>query len=165
MNADDFLHTVVRPVLKTMEMWSPAAEKLLIMTAAHESGGFRHRVQIGGPALSYFQIEPPSFSDVWDRYLETRPAKKAKVEQFLPADIDPLAALENDDKFACAIARMKYAMVPAVLPDVGDEMGLAAYAKEYWNTPLGKATAEKYFDDFKSWGPVDIPLEWGQQIT
>ena len=160
MNGDDFLYTVVRPVLETMEMWSPAAEKLLIMTAAHESGGFQHRVQVGGPALSYFQIEPPTFDDVWDRYLGGRPNRKAKVEQFLPADVEPLTALKDDDNFACAIARMKYASVPAALPDVDDEMGLAAYAKEYWNTPLGKATPEKYFEDFKRWGPSIIPEEW-----
>lgn len=160
MNGDDFLHTVVRPVLNTMEMWSPAAEKLLVMTAAHESGGFQHRVQVGGPALSYFQIEPTTFVDVWDRYLGGRSNRKAKVAQFLPDDAEPLDALKDDDKFACALARLKYASVLAALPDVGDEMGLEDYAKEHWNTPLGKATPEKYFDDSKRWGPSEIPKEW-----
>jgi len=163
MDAKEFLEITVRPVLEKMEMWSPAAEKLLIMTACHESGGFRYRVQQGGPALSYFQIEPASFDDVWNRYLGIREDRRPLVAQFLPEDMDPLSALENDDRFACAIARMKYAAVPASLPPATDEDALAAYCKQYWNTDAGKATAKKYLDDFNLYKPNPLPEEWLQK--
>ena len=35
---------------------SESAITLLVMVAAHESGGFRYVQQIGGPALGLFQI-------------------------------------------------------------------------------------------------------------
>ena len=125
MNADRFLVEVVRPVLREMDMWSWAAEKLLIMTACHESGGFRYRKQVNGPAVSFFQIEPRTFEDIWNRYLMARSDRFAKVVQFLPVGATARYALEHDDKFACAVARMKYAAVPDPLPDVTDDEGLA----------------------------------------
>lgn len=161
MDATRFLESVVRPVLHQLDKWSPAAEKLLIMTACHESGGFLHRTQVGGPAVSYFQIEPASFSDVWDRYLARRSDRFEKVVQFLPDNMEPLQALKEDDKFACAIARMKYAMIPEPLPHVTDNLGLALYCKTHWNTELGKATPEKYLDDFLRYAPDPMPEEWG----
>lgn len=160
MKANNFIVEVVRPVLRHLGMWSPAAEKLLVMTACHESGGFRFREQQGGPALSFFQIEPATFYDIWDRYLEPRPGRKALVAQFLPEGVDPIEALRTDDRFACAIARMKYASLPDPLPSVADNQALAAYCKTHWNTALGKATPEKYLSDYERYGPQPEPEEW-----
>lgn len=160
MNANKFLADTVRPVLRKMDMWSFAAEKLLVMTACHESLGFRYRKQVKGPAVSYFQIEPNSFDDLWNRYLMARSDRFQKVVQFLPAAIDPIRALETDDAFACAVARMKYAAVPEALPGVSDDEGLARYCKDHWNTAFGKATPEKYLNDFQKYGPDPVPEGW-----
>jgi len=164
MNIDDFLYLIIRPTLKKMDLWSLSAEKLLIMIACHESAGLKYRKQTGGgPALSYYQIEPLTFSDVYDRYLGDRKIKKQMVDQFLPEDIEPLKALKNNDEFATAIARMKLFMVPKKLPEVTDDEGLAKYAKKYWNSELGKATPEKYLNDFKLYamdGLKQIPEAW-----
>lgn len=160
MDSNRFLDETVTPVLKQMDMWSAEAEKLLIMTACHESGGYQYRVQVNGPALSYFQIEPASFSDMWDRYLADKPDRKEKVAQFLPEGMDTLEALEKDDQFACASARMIYAMEPTAIPHVKDDVGLSEYCKTYWNTELGKATPEKYLDDFRLYGPDPEPEGW-----
>ena len=45
---------------------SGAAVRLLEMIAAHESGGFTYSRQLGGPALSLFQIEPVTYRDLCD---------------------------------------------------------------------------------------------------
>lgn len=161
MNANEFLTNAVRPVLHKMGMWSAAAEKLLIMTACHESGGFQYRTQQGGPAVSYFQIEPASFNDLWHRYLEGKDERRKLVDQFLPSGVDPLVALELNDEFACAVARMKYASVPEALPAVSDDEALAQYCKTHWNTEAGKATPEKYLRDFQLYAPNPLPAEWG----
>lgn len=163
MTIDYFIYNIVRPTLKQMGMWSPAAEKLLVMIACHESAGFKYRKQISGPAISFFQIEPATFSDVWDRYLGTRQLKKSNVSQFLPNDLAPLEALATSDEFATAIARMKLYMVPAALPLVTDDEALARYAKKHWNTYLGKATPEKYLADFQHYALDEmdlVPEEW-----
>jgi len=163
MKIDYFIYNVIRPTLKQMEMWSPAAEKLLVMIACHESLGFKYRKQISGPAVSFYQIEPATFSDVWDRYLGARRLKKANVRQFMPDDLLPLNALAKSDEFATAIARMKLYMVPEALPLVTDDEGLARYAKKYWNSDLGKATPEKYLNDFNRYAVDELelmPEEW-----
>lgn len=159
-NADDFLKDVIEPVLKDMAMDGAAAEKLLMMTACHESMGFRYRVQQGGPALSYFQVEPNTLNDLYENYLAFRPDMQALVDVYLPEELDRLEALETDDKYACAVARMIYWRVPEALPHVTDDEGLAAYAKKYWNTEMGAATAQKYLDDYRRYGPNPEPANW-----
>ncbi|SDD28061.1 hypothetical protein [Kordiimonas lacus] len=159
-NADDFLKDVIEPVLKDMAMDGAAAEKLLMMTACQESMGFRYRVQQGGPALSYFQVEPNTLNDLYENYLAFRPDMQALVDAYLPEELDRLEALETDDKYACAVARMIYWRVPEALPHVLDDEGLAAYAKKYWNTEQGAATAQKYLDDYRRYGPNPEPVGW-----
>lgn len=163
MKIDYFIYNIIRPTLEKMDMWSPAAEKLLVMIACHESMGFRFRKQISGPAVSFYQIEPATFTDVWDRYLGRRQLKKANVVQFLPDDLTPIEALTISDEFATSIARMKLYMVPEALPLATDDEGLARYAKKYWNSELGKATPEKYLNDFQIYAVDElelIPEEW-----
>lgn len=161
-NASAFLHGVITPVLHALGMGGVAAEKLLIMTAAHESMGFRYRRQVGGPALSFFQIEPATLDDLYHSYLAYRPDRHELVQAFMPTGMNRLEALEHDDRYACACARMIYARVAEALPDAGDDRALAAYAKRYWNTPAGKATVEKYLADFRAHSPVPTPAHWAK---
>lgn len=159
-SANAFLDDTIVPVLTDMGMDSPAAEKLLMMTACHESLGFRYREQVNGPALSYFQIEPATLQDLYDNYLEYRPGRQLLLDQYLPEGMSPREALANDDRYACAAARMIYARVPQALPDVADNDALASYCKQYWNTDLGAATPEKYLEDYARYGPKPEPANW-----
>ncbi len=77
-----FLASVIRPTLMTLGLYSPAAEQLLLATAIQESH-LTHRKQIGGPALSYFQIEPKTHNDIWDNFLKYRPQLSGKVLQLM----------------------------------------------------------------------------------
>ena len=70
---------VLRPTLRYLELWSPAAENLVIGTAAHESGGCRYLTQIGGPALGLYQIEPATHDDLWTNFLAYRVELRAKT--------------------------------------------------------------------------------------
>lgn len=164
-NGDDFLTGVIIPVLTQIEMNSPEAQKLLMMTACHESMGFRYRKQVNGPALSYFQIEPATLNDLYDNYLAYRPDKQALLDGYLPEGMDRLEALETQDDYACCAARLIYYRQPAAIPPVTDEEALAVYAKQYWNTELGKATPEKYLQDFHRYGPENPPSDWGGTET
>ena len=155
MTAGRFVESVLRPTLEDMNMWSPAAEKLMLMIAAHESQGFLYRKQVGGPALSYFQIEPATLDDLYNNYLIYRADKQALLDRYRPEPMKYREALERRDDYACAAARLILWRVKAPLPEVGDEVGMALYAKRYWNTPKGKATAEKYLDDYHRYKPED----------
>lgn len=154
MNARQFLEETLRPTLHKMEMYSPAAEKLLLMTACHESGGFVYDRQVDGPALSYYQIEPATLNDLYENYLSFRPERQALLDQFMPEeDIRDEGLM--DAVYATAAARLIYTRVPEALPEFADDDGMGRYCKKYWNTEAGKATAEKYINDWLRYKPDD----------
>ncbi len=159
-DANSFLADVVNPVLVDIAMDSPEAEKLLLMTACHESMGFRYREQVGGPALSYFQIEPATLDDLYANYLQYRPGRQLLLDRYLPDGMSRPEALATEDRYACAAARMIYARFSEAIPTVSDEERMAEYCKQYWNTPLGAATPEKYLDDYHRYGPKPEPIAW-----
>jgi hypothetical protein len=145
-----FLNDAIQPALQAIDLWSDGAGELLLGTAIHESGGLRYRKQLGGgPALSYFQMEPVTHNDIWDNYLKFRAGLAEKVTSLLSSpDADRLTELENNDKYACAMARIKYLRMPAVIPPEGDLAGQANYWKRWYNTPLGAGTPEQYMADW-----------------
>ncbi len=153
MNAETFLKDTLRPVLEEMDMWSRSAEKLLLATACHESGGFRTRVQdAGGPARSFFQIEPSTLGDLYLNYLAHKADKRRVISQFEPAHLELNDILMND-RYACAAARMIYSRDAAPLPAFEDNKNMARYWKRVWNTEAGKGTVEKFLADWELYKP------------
>ncbi len=114
------------------------------MVAAHESGGFSYVKQVNGPALSLFQVEPPTFTDVLDY---------ASRRQLLSGDDlhSPPERLIFDSSYASAIGRIFFMRFPEPLPDPDNIVGLSVYAKNYWNTHMGKATPELYEEAYREW--------------
>ena len=128
---------------------SESAVRLLLMIAAHESGGFHYCKQIKGPALGLFQMEPFTYQATID-YLDRTGKFPALTRRF------KAERMIVDAEFAAAFARVYLYQFPEPLPDADDLEGLARYAKQYWNTEAGKATAEHYLTAFKRhvWGGV-----------
>ena len=63
---------VIQPALSEIELWSPAAEELVLGTAIIESR-LSFIKQLGrGPALGLWQIEPDTHRDVYQNFLEYR---------------------------------------------------------------------------------------------
>jgi hypothetical protein len=117
--------------------------ELLAMIAAHESLGGKHRRQIGGgPALGLFQIEPVTHNSVWD-HSDTIKSRAARFG--IKEDV---SRLETDDRYSIWVARHYLAMDVNPLPKTPEAM--AAYCKSYWNR-TGKATPEKYLNDYRAW--------------
>ncbi len=119
---------------------SDSAVTLLLMIAAHESGGFTYCKQLNGPALGLFQMEPDTFDFVMG-YI-------ARTGKFTTLQNTQCENMVTYADFAAAIARVYFWTFPEALPNADDLMGLAEYAKKYWNTSEGKATAEKYYNDY-----------------
>lgn len=131
-------------VIKALQWYelpnSDNAVRLLCMIAAHESGGFHYIKQIKGPALGIFQMEPASYNDV-ESYIKSHQKRFRRLVHDMP---QPAEYMAFNPVYAAAIGRVYLLRIKEVLPDVEDIIGLAKYAKKYWNTYLGAATWEDY---------------------
>ena len=140
-----FLTTVIKPVVARLG-GGAAAEELLLGTAMQESMCLKYRRQMrNGPARGYFQMEPATHNDIWNNYLKYRAKLAADVSSYLTSPTaNKLDELEKNDKYAAAMARIKYMRAPAALPAQGDIKAQANYWKRYYNTLLGKGNPHEY---------------------
>ena len=149
---NDFKTYVIQPALKALDLYSPAAEELLLGTALQESRLMYLRQLGKGPARGVFQMELATHNDIWQNYLQYRnelALKVAKLGHAVNAD-----AMMTDMLYAAGMCRIHYLRVPAKLPDQGDYEGQAAYWKEYYNTFEGAGTEEEYLDNWNSYAGV-----------
>ena len=152
IDVQQFRADVVRYALQHTRTWSPAAERLMMGTAAVESG-FRSIRQLGnGPALGFFQVEPQTRNDIHVHYLAFHQSMKERVADLqipsLPLDRQLIVNLA----YSTAIARLVYFRRPEPLPEAEDDKGLAAYWKQHYNTPLGKGTEAKFLKALRKHG-------------
>ncbi len=144
----DYLRQIIRVALQPMELWSHAAEEILLMTAAHESHLGRYLEQIRGPARGLYQMEPNTLYDIWDNYLHYRPEVSEQINHLTGIDGPDLGHLQYNPIYSTVMARLHNRRAPGALPEPYDVDGMAEYAKEYYNTPAGKATMEQYAVDY-----------------
>lgn len=138
LNVDQFREHVVQPTLKFLNLWSPAAENLLIGTAITESR-LQYVAQLqNGPARSVFQMEPRTHDDIWEHFLPSRPDVAEKLELLLGDLPDGLDPMVGNLFYATGMARVFYLRIPKRLPHCEDSHGMAEYWKKYYNTMLGK---------------------------
>ncbi|MTJ81720.1 MAG: hypothetical protein F8N37_11980 [Telmatospirillum sp.] len=139
---------VIRPTLTAIGLGGPAAEQLMLGTAAQESRCGRYLAQIGGPALGPWQMEPATHDDLWTNTLTGKPDLAARVKALLPATCDRRQQLVTNLAYACAMARLVYWRAPASLPPAGDIEAQAAFYKRFYNTPAGAATVGQYISNW-----------------
>jgi hypothetical protein len=142
---------VVRPTLQYLDLWSPAAENLVLGTAAHESGGCRYLAQIGGPALGLYQIEPATHDDLWANFLSFRAGPRAKANALASVWPEKVRQLATNLAYASAICRLIYFRAPDPLPAPEDIVGLAALWKRVFNTGRGKGTEAQFIEHYREY--------------
>jgi len=154
---------IIRPTLHYMNMWSEAAEDLVVGTAIQESRATYLKQMGNGPALGIFQMEPATHDDIWVNYINYRASLRVdlnyltmKMSGAHSNTINQIPAQEmiGNLYYATAMCRLQYKRVPAALPsrDVGQ---LAAYWKQYYNTPLGAGTVDEFVHNFKKYNKYD----------
>lgn len=159
MNAKQLRELVIRPTLQYLSPaipYSETAVELLMMTAAHESHLGEYIAQVGGPALGIYQMEPDTHGDIYKNFLEYRKELKSNLIDITIGAIvtfQPNEDLVLNLAYATAMARVHYFRVPEALPEGNLQneetiRKLAAYAKKYYNTELGKATEEDYYEAY-----------------
>ena len=150
MDVKQFRELIVRPTLKEINLWSQPAENILIGTAVHESNGLQYIKQIKGPALSFYQIEPATAHEVWNKWL---PKQKSHIKDvvYSEAALQVWQSLEDkllsDLRFATILARLNYRRFPEELPV--DVPGMARLWKLRWNTHLGAGTEEQFINNYQ----------------
>lgn len=150
LNILQFRLNVVRPVLQEIGAHSAAAENLVLGTALQESNLHYLRQLAEGPARGIFQMEPATHDDIWDNYLAYRRELADRVSGFLVPERDRVEQLIWNLAYATAMCRIHYWRVPAPLPKATDVPGLAAYWKQYYNTPQGKGTEAEFTEKFET---------------
>jgi len=141
IRSSDLRNHIIRPTLKRIGLWSEAAENLLMGTAAQESKMGHYLTQINGPALGIYQIEPATYRDLFDNYLQYRQEFSRKVGLY---NADGEHDLVFNLAYSTIVARVIYYRAPEPLPQADDISGLAAYWKKYYNTPLGRGTEREF---------------------
>ena len=163
-----FREHVVVQTLRDLEECIPYSESavdLLMMTCAHESRGGTYLKQVQGPALGVYQMEPSTHYDIWDNYLSYNSKLEVEVSCLIETSGLHDDMLITSLAYATAMARIHYYRVSEPLPvlpplstciDEKHQEGLylwqlAEYAKKHYNTVAGKATPEKYYNDYLEW--------------
>lgn len=156
LDVQQFREYVVTVALKQLQLWTPAAENLVLGTALHESGGLRFLDQATpgpGPAYGPWQMEAPTFNDIWANFIPRFPFLRNRLQAMacgppngLPPDV---ATLHGNLFLGAAMCRIAYYRVPQPLPGPTDALGMAQYWKAHYNTPLGKGTVDEALPAFK----------------
>lgn len=154
MDIRQFRELIIRPTLGALGLPHPErAEALLIATAAHESAGLRYIKQVGGgPALSVYQIEPATGSDVMDRWLP-RQALSLRgiveaVTEFRAGD-DVKGRLLSDMRFATVVARLIYWRAPEILPPADDVPAMAKLWGLRWQTESDPVKMQLFITNYE----------------
>jgi hypothetical protein len=142
INAQDFRAYVLKPALTALSSVTPptqVAADLLMATAAVETQLGTYLSQVGGPARGVFQIEPASFTNLWEHLA---PGELVALRPLMTPQ-NAIDQLDGNLVFAAAIARLFYWQVPQPLPERTAD-GLWWYYKVHWNSMAGATTGAKF---------------------
>jgi hypothetical protein len=154
VNAVQVRDYVIRPALQRVGLWSPAAEQLVFGTGLVETGyNWLDQTTPGpGPAYGPWQMEEPTHTDIWDNYLAYQTDLNdalVRMAGFGVVTKPPVIALHGNLFYGAAMCRVHYRRMKAPLPAAGDAPGMAAYWKNWYNTPAGAGTLAKAIPFFR----------------
>lgn len=143
-----FRDTVLRPVLRSMNLASHSAELLLLGTIAQESN-FKYVEQLGGgPGLGLYQMEPATHADIWMNWLVHRRMWLERVQRWGNLEWPSAKDLMWNHAYATAMARIHYYRVKEPLPEA-TPIALGAYWKRHYNTHLGAGTISQFVANYE----------------
>jgi len=142
------MRKLVEDTLKSINKYSPDAVNLILGTIAQESAFGKYRKQLGsGIALGICQIEPETFNDCIENYLNFRHELKRKILETCDISDFNSSDLYLNDRLSICIARVKYMRNSEPIPNTLE--GYAKYWKKYYNTELGKGKVEEFIENYK----------------
>jgi len=159
------LRKAITEVLQYLDVYSPEALKLMMLTAAQETHGGKFLFQLGdGPARGIFQMEPSTEEDLWKNFLRYREDLAERIGNMMAnvplrymggaADNTHIKVLFRNFNlkynlaYQIAMARMQYYRHSEPLPGTGNIEGMAQYYKKYYNTVAGAATVDEAINNY-----------------
>ena len=150
INATQLRELIVRPALKLIGLHSLAAENLVMGTAAQESHLEYLKQLGGGPALGLFQVEPFTYDDYWENFVDDREDLRDSILAAIRTTGEPQPdRVIWDLRYAAIMCRIHYRRIPKPLPEAGDVWAMAAYWKRYYNTVHGAGTEQEFVDNYR----------------
>lgn len=144
--AADLMQQAIKPTLEYLGIHSPAAEKLLLGTAAQASG-FDPFCR-SNKGIGIYQITSEQHRSIWDGYLAFIPDLASKVRglasqhQFLN---NPDQELAVNLSYSTAIAWIIYLRSDHLLPAADDADGLGLFWKNHFSHPQKRPSNQKKF--------------------
>ncbi len=157
MNLEDIRDYVVTPAILRIGLVGIERMQLVIGTGGVESGGYNYLDQTTpgpGPAYGFWQMEKATHDDLWRNYIAYQPSalRDALLDMAGQRRYEappPVTVLHWNLMYAAAMCAVHYRRVKAPLPVAGNAVGMAAYWKRWYNTPLGKGTEAKALPYFQ----------------
>ena len=145
------LRTLIREVLKEVDLYSESAEELLMLTAAVESelGSYIEQVGTTKGGKGIFQLEMATCKDIYNNWLRFKDDHFIWRVSMYDGTGDLETNLKGNLPFQIVRARLHYMRVREALPDAHDIEGLAHYWKQFFNTHKGKGTIEKALEAYE----------------
>jgi hypothetical protein len=143
----DQLRKLITDTLQEVDLYTPEAVELLMLTAAAESNLGEYIEQVKGPALGIFQMEPATHDDIWANYLKYKKTLSDKVIRFvLPTTLGKNLNLRGNLPYQIIMTRIHYLRDKQPIPK--DPQGWAETWKRVYNSHLGKGTVEKALEKY-----------------
>lgn len=134
--------STIFPALQILPEKMRAAKAVIqIAATAMQESNFIHLVQIGGPAVSWWQFEPIAILDVLQRTTSARYAREAcnHYGVTLSGDLNKdtrklydLFKLQEYQQLACVFTRLNYWNSPISIPEIGNVNPAYLFYKRVW---------------------------------
>lgn len=149
MNIQQLRLFIIQPTLKRIDLWSDAAENLIVGTGLVESR-FEYIDQVTsadpntiGPAVGFYQMERATHDWLFTAF-------RGKIAPLLASFPPPWEQLAGNVYYATAMCRLRYFVDPKSLPNASDIEALAAYWKRVYNTEKGKGDPTEFVKRYKA---------------
>ncbi len=141
-NISQFRELIVKSSLDDLLFYSKDVEELLIFTCANESLGGTYLHQAKGPALGIFQMEPSTYNDLWQNFINNNHSLLLRISSNFDHNVHNEARLIYDLRFATAMAACFYMRIRKPFPAYDDVNGIWEFYKLHYNTMKGAATKD-----------------------
>lgn len=143
---------VIEPALGILGLpGGEAAIRLVLGTGAQESG-LRHLMQQKGPAISLWQIQKATYSDLFTNFLSNpkRIQLRTRLTDLAARMPSIDVQLASNLCLGAAVCRLIYFRAPDPLPEADDIDGLGKYWKRFYNTAGGAGNVAEFVANYRS---------------